>query len=319
MGIKELLGKKREVSDEAFIYEEGMKKEIMTCEDTFTSKWTENIYQKLRKADFSFWYGSENLQGTRDQMGEELENGNPDIMENPIIEEKEFKDVINDMKNGRASGVDNIPAEAMKALIKDKDTLKYLLKCFNRALVEKVHEDWLLSKTTMIPKKDKPKILDHRPIAVTVNSSKIVCTILRRKIEEFLKSKGIVYDNQFGFTEGGRVEHCMFMLDYITNMSYEKVKRAGQAIYFPFIYFKKAYDSIDRQKLIEVLIGFNINPLIIGLIVQMYQADSTVIKLGRMNRKIEVTSGIRQGCCISTLLFKLVTFKIIDELRKKKK
>merc|ERR1711895_189532 len=184
--IKELLGKKREVSEEAFIYEEGTKKEIMTCEDTFTSKWTENIYQKLRKADFSFWYGSKDLKGTRDQMIEELENGNPDIMENPIIEEKEFKDVINDMKNGRASGVDDIPAEAMKVMIKDKDILKYLLKCFNRALVEKVHEDWLMSKTAMIPKKDKPGILDHRPIAVTVNSSKIVCTILR-------KEKGIAH------------------------------------------------------------------------------------------------------------------------------
>merc|ERR1711913_233003 len=77
--------------------------------------------------------------------------------------------------------------------------------------------------------------------------------------------------------------------------------------------------SIDRQKLIEVLISFNINPLIIDLIVQMYQADSTIIKLGKMNKKIEVTSGIRQGCCISTLLFKLVTFRIIDELRKKEK
>merc|ERR1711913_255509 len=33
----------------------------------------------------------------------------------------------------------------------------------------------------------------------------------------------------------------------------------------------------------------------------------------------EVTGGIRQGCCISTLLFKMVTFKIIDELRVKKK
>merc|ERR1711913_185993 len=317
--IKELLGKKREVNEEAFIYEEGIEKEIMTCEDTFTKKWTDNIYQKLRKADFSFWYGSKDLKGTRDQMIEELENGNPDIMENPIIEEKEFKDVINDMKNGRASGVDNIPAEAMKALIKDKEILKYLLKCFNRALVEKVHEDWLLSKTTMIPKKEKPGILDHRPIAVTVNSSKIVCTILRKKIEDFLKEKGIVYNNQFGFTEGGRVEHCMFMLDYIANMTYEKIHRPQHSLYFAFIDFRKAYDSIDRQKLIEVLIGYKINPLIIDLIVQMYQEDCTIIKLGKMNKKVEVTSGIRQGCCISTLLFKLVTFKIIDELRKKQK
>merc|ERR1711874_956420 len=168
--IKELLGKKREVVEEAYIYNDEEQQEIMTYEESFTKKWTDNIYQKLKKADFTFWYGSNDQQGIKDQMIEELERGNPDIMENPIIEEKEFVDVINRMKNGRASGVDDIPAEAMKVMIRDKDILRYLLKCFNRALVEKVHEDWLMSKTTMIPKKDKPGILDHRPIAVTVNS-----------------------------------------------------------------------------------------------------------------------------------------------------
>merc|ERR1712237_212696 len=78
-------------------------------------------------------------------------------------------------------------------------------------------------------------------------------------------------------------------------MTYEKVKKKGHSMYFAFIDFKKAYDSIDRQNLIEVLIGFNINPLIIELIVQMYQEDCTIIKLGKMNRKVEVTSGIREA------------------------
>ena len=170
----------------------------------------------------------------------------------------------------------------------------------------------------MIPKTKKPKILEHRPIAVTVNSSKIVCSILRKKIKEFLRDRGIVYENQFGFTEGGRVEHCMFILDYITNMSYEKVKKRGKSLYYAFIDFRKAYDSIDRKKLTEFLVKFKINPQIIDLIVQMYQEDSTVIQLGRMRKKIEVTGGIRQGCCISTLLFKMVAFTIIDELRENK-
>ena len=50
----------------------------------------------------------------------------------------------------------------------------------------------------------------------------------------------------------------------------------------------------------------------------MYKDDHTIIKLGNMEQKTEVTGGIRQGCCLSTLLFKMVTFKIIDELRKEK-
>ena len=44
---------------------------------------------------------------------------NSEIMSVPIITEKEFIETINNMKNNRASGVDNIPAELMKVLIKD--------------------------------------------------------------------------------------------------------------------------------------------------------------------------------------------------------
>ena len=69
--------------------------------------------------------------------------------------------------------------------------------------------------------------------------------------------------------------------------------------------------------MIETMKEYNINIRIIEVIVQMYSQDSTIIKLGNMKEKVDVTSGIRQGCCISTLLFKLVTFKIIEALRNK--
>ena len=269
----------------------------------------------MERTNFSFWYGEDGKKGLKQLMEEEMELHNSEIMEAPIISEEEFVQTINDMHNGKASGIDNIPAELMKSLIRNDDIRKYLLKCFNKALTEEVHEDWLLSRTTMIPKNNKPKIMEHRPIAVTVNSSKIICSILRKKIEEFLEERGIKYENQFGFTAGGRVEHCFYILDYIANMTYESQSRKHKSLYFAFIDFKKAYDSINRKRLIEVLVKFKINPQIIDLIVQMYEGDSTIIQLGRMRKKIEVTGGIRQGCCISTLLFKMVTFTIIDDLR----
>ena len=68
-----------------------------------------------------------------------------------------------------------------------------------------MQEDWLRSNTTMIPKNRKPKILEHRPIAVTVISSKIMCSFFREKIEEHLKDCRIGYENQYGFTKGGRI------------------------------------------------------------------------------------------------------------------
>ena len=45
--------------------------------------------------------------------------------------------------------------------------------------------------------------------------------------------------------------------------------------------------------------------------------DSTKIQLEKNKEtEIEVTSGIRQGCTASTVLFKLITYKIIEEMRK---
>ena len=89
--------------------------------------------------------------------------------------------VIKNMKNGKATGIDGISTELMKHMIKDDEIKNYMLKCFNRVLEEEIHKDWLISRTTMIPKIKWQTILDHRPIAVTVNSNKIICTILRKK------------------------------------------------------------------------------------------------------------------------------------------
>ena len=74
--------------------------------------------------------------------------------------------------------------------------------------------------------------------------------------------------------------------------------------------------TINREKLIEVLIKYKINPYIINMIFQMYEGDKTTIHLGKLKRTIKVTSGIRKGCSISTLLFKMVTFTILEQLNK---
>ena len=69
-------------------------------------------------------------------MIEEMKNNNSGIMEDPVINEKEFVETINIMKNNKATGIDNIPAELMKVLIKDDRVRIYLLECFNKALTD---------------------------------------------------------------------------------------------------------------------------------------------------------------------------------------
>ena len=78
--------------------------------------------------------------------------------------------------------------------------------------------------------------------------------------------------------------------------------------------FKKAFDSVNRVKLIETLIEYRVHPKIIDLIARLYSDDRTELTLGDMKREVSVNSGIKQGCPLSTTLFKLVTFMIIRKL-----
>ena len=78
--------------------------------------------------------------------------------------------------------------------------------------------------------------------------------------------------------------------------------------------FKKAYDSIDGKKFIELLGKYKINPYFIDIIAKVYSGDETIVKMGEREERIKVTSGVRQGCTASTVLFKIITYEIIKEL-----
>ena len=64
------------------------------------------------------------------------------------------------------------------------------------------------------------------------------------------------------------------------------------------------------------MIRYKIHPNIIDIVAKIYQDDFTNIVVGDHEERIEITSGIRQGCTGSTTLFKLITYEIIKELER---
>ena len=113
--------------------------------------WKEGIYQKTLRIDLTFWYGGENSRGKKFEMTEEEKEINNKIMKEPVMTEEEMLEIVNRQRNGKAAGVDGIKTEVMKHLIKNKKIREHLLKSFNKCINEMVQEDWLNSKTTMIP------------------------------------------------------------------------------------------------------------------------------------------------------------------------
>ena len=189
-----------------------------------------------------------------------------------------------------------------------------MTECFSNEMTNKDKPGgWRSSRTILIPKIKKPTEKDLRPIAVTDVSYKLYMTNVKREFENHLIRNNLVKDNQIGFTQGGRLEYSHFIIQFLVEKAYIN----KNSLILISIDFKKAFDSIDRAKLIETLIKYKIHPDIIDAIAQVYKGDYTYLDFEDNSReKIEITSGIRQGCPISATLFKLVTYEIMNKLEK---
>ena len=73
-----------------------------------------------------------------------------------------------------------------------------------------------------------------------------------------------------------------------------------------FIDGQKAFDRVDWIKLVQILKGNGIDWRERGLISNLYMAQSVKVRLNRGEaRSVKIGKGVRQGCCLSPILFNL--------------
>ena len=235
-------------------------------------------------------------------------------MEHQEISTTEIKNSLKSMKAGKAAGPDNLKPEYFKAFQGNDKCLEALKISLNKILESgEIPESWTESNTIMIPKVKTPEAKDLRPISLTNMSYKIFMRIMRERIDTHLKMNEEEKEEQSGFTTGKRIEDNLYLLQYCIRQTYEQRKQ----LYIAAVDFKKAFDYVSREKLIEVMIEYKVNSKIIQCIKEIYSKDKTRIKLDSEREiKLNITNGIRQGCTGSTTLFKLITYIILDKLQK---
>ena len=74
-------------------------------------------------------------------------------------------------------------------------------------------------------------------------------SILRERLEEHIEVNGMRKDEQVGFTEGGNISDCLFVLRECV----EEVFGRGEHLLVVAVNLKKAYDSVKRGTLLEIL------------------------------------------------------------------
>ena len=321
--IKEIKGEKREETKIEIYRDTGEKVEEEELKKELKEIWKKTMAKEDNKSEEG--WNRETKQEYINRLEQEIdsidrrrnmenndEGRNETQMRKIIINNAMIEKQIKKMKEGKAPGPDGIRNEIYKGLIKDRSILNKLTQLYNKVLVTgNIPKTWRESKTILIPKKVNPTVKDLRPIALTNTTYKIFMNILKDEIYEHMRINKLIKDTQTGSARGRRVQDNVKILDYCVESTY----RRKEIMYALAIDFAKAFDSIDRKRMIEILKKYKIHPNVIEVIFQVYREDWTeLIMNGEEMGKINISNGIRQGCGCSALLFTLVTYHIIDRI-----
>ena len=160
---------------------------------------------------------------------------------------EELKKVLKSLKGGKACGLDEIPAEVWKLPDFHQLLLQFCNKVYNKNPIERWTEGCLLP----FPKKgDLGLTKNYRGITLTAVSAKIYNLLLLNRIRPHVDP--ILRKNQNGFRPNRSTSGQVLTIRRILEGATAKNLPATRL----FIDFSKAFDSIHRGRMKEILLAY---------------------------------------------------------------
>ena len=207
---------------------------------------------------------------------------------------------IKKMKNSKAAGPDGIPAEALKTDV--ETTADMLLPLFAKIWEqEEIPTDWKDGHIIKLPKKgDLSSCENYRGITLLSVPGKVFNRILLERMRDAVDIR--LRDHQAGFRQDRSCTDQIATLRIIVEQSLEW----NSSLYINFVDFQKAFDSLHRDTLWQLLRHYGIPAKLTRIIKESYEGMACqVVHGGQLTRRFDVRTGVRQGCLLSPFLFLL--------------
>ena len=152
---------------------------------------------------------------------------------------------------------------------------------------------------------------NYRSIALSSIILKIFDWVILLLYDDGLKTDEL----QFGFQEKTSTNMCSWMvletIDHFTNN--------GSEIFICVMDMKKVFDLVKQSMLFEKMIQRKIPPVIIRLILTMYQKQTANVRWNNELSKIfPISNGVKQGAVLSPRLYCIYIDELFIELRRRK-
>ena len=227
--------------------------------------------------------------------------------ERSITEEVSIKEMgrtVRKLKNRKAMGADNMVNELMK--YGGECGVRVYAKMFNMFLkVGCTPGSWNEETVSLLHKGGEKKVIDnYRGIAISSIVGKVFARILAARLLGVSEEEGWLPEEQAAFRPGRGVNDHLCVL----NMLMRRTRKARGKMMLGFLDVRKAYDTVDREKLWHKLRGLGLDERSVEAVKGLYVGHRRRIKVaGGETEWIRCVQGLRQGCPMSPILFALFT------------
>ena len=132
---------------------------------------------------------------------------------------------------------------------------------------------------------------------------KVLLKVVARRLSAYCEAKGLLPEKQCGFRPDRSTTDMIFVVRRLQEVG----RKAGVSLFMCFIDLQKAYDTVDRTVLWQVLTRTGVPPQMIAVIRQFHNRVRACVRPddGVCSDWFEVEQELRQGCVLSPLLFNI--------------
>ena len=195
----------------------------------------------------------------------------------------------------------------------NNEILPKLLKIINLSLLNgEFPESWKESVVIPIEKVQNPKNPeDWRPINMLPTYEKILEEIVCNQLTNYIEKENILCLEQSGFRKG---HSCETSICWLIN-EWKKEIDSGKTIIGVFLDLKRAFETIDRNILIEKLNKYGIREVEVKWFKSYLSERFQRVKINEtFSEKVKVDLGVPQGSKLGVILFLLYINDIVKTI-----